>query len=199
MTCIAIIKNKKGKIVMAGDRRVSYDSGEFYQQPEPKIKKCEVTGILLGASGDSNLCELLMNMTLPDVTTDKTHLYMQYDFKKALRKHLIQNDYTDQHKVLNIPNKEECEALLVIYGKGYIVNIYNPNSDDFPNSAGIIAVEPSPIPFAIGSGSSSAIPILLAEHKRDGYMKKDHLALAMQIASETISSVDNQIDYVSEN
>lgn len=195
MTCIAVVKSKRGKVIMAGDRRLTWDWSQAMTMPGAKIRKDKATGILIGAAGTGNICTVFINiLKVPKIEVDDPDVYMFFKFKPALEKALMNAGYQCSAKRLKIPADDECQALVAIQGRVYMVDVVCPD----PEFGGLIQIEESPMPMAVGCGSSSAIPILLAERKREGYSTKEHLQLAMEIAADLSPGVDGNVDFISE-
>lgn len=200
-TCIAIIKNKSGKIVMAGDRRVSEHWGSAYKCPGPKIRK-KKNGILIGASGDSGLCKLIVDVFQPPkIRVEDTDTYMFFQFQPELINILAsQPGYVKDKKVLDLPPNTLCVALVCVNGRAYIVNISNVIEEGVHATphGGVLIIDDAPIPYAIGCGGASAVPILISEKKKLGYSTKEHLKQAMEIAAEISPGCDNSVNFISE-
>jgi ATP-dependent protease HslVU (ClpYQ) peptidase subunit len=186
-TCISIVKNRRGKLIMAGDRRVSGDWSFCYKCPYPKIKK-KNNGILIGASGDSALCKLVVDIfDPPQIDVRDLEIYMYYKLLPDLNKLIkSQPGYSDEHKLLRIAPTEACSCLIGIKGRVFTVDINNPLGEHVEaiSTLGRIIVDDAPIPYAIGCGSASSLPILLAEHNELGYNTREGLEKAMMIAAE---------------
>ncbi len=201
MTAIVIIKTKKGRVIMAGDRKLTYDWSLATSMPGPKIRKDADTGILIGAAGSGNLATVLVNLTkVPDLDLIDVEIYMHFKFKKALIKALLEAGYKDQHNQLMIPEDYGCDGLVVVRGRAFMVDIKHPdwNSNHGNVLGGIVEIEETGFPYAVGCGAASAYPILLAEKKREGYSTKEHLTLAMEIAADIAPGVDKFVDFISE-
>ena len=190
-TCIAIARLSNGKIIMGGDRRVSEDWGFAYKCPNPKVRK-SWNGILTGASGDSGLCKFIVDIfEPPKIETDDIDTYMYWNYLPALNK-LLKSipGYKDAHNLLKITEDEYCRAIVVVSDKAYTVEILS-NSD---SELGKIIIDDAPLPYAIGCGASSAIPVLLDEFNQKGYNTKAGLTKAMAIAAELSPGCDANID-----
>ncbi len=202
MTVIAIIKNRKNKVIMAGDRKLTYDWSLATSMPGPKIRK-DVSGVLLGAAGSGNLATILVNLTpVPDLeATDDIEVYMHFKFKKMLLKSLISAGYGDEHGRLMIPEDYGCDGLVVVDGRAFMVDIRNPDPMSHHGNvlSGIVEIEETGFPYAVGCGASSAYPIMLAEKKREGFNTKDHLKLALEITADISPGVDRFFDYIQES
>jgi hypothetical protein len=182
-TCIAICKNRRGKLMMAGDRLCSYDWGHAVYADRPKIAK--KNNILIGASGDSGLCTLLIDiMVLPESSVKDPDKYMFFIFREALVKLLKSSGYIDEDKLLRIPGDTSCNALVGIHGKVYTIDIHNSNPDHPAKQIGDIVIDPAPVLSAIGCGSIPALASLIKDKKALGYNTKEHLEEAVLLACE---------------
>lgn len=196
-TCIALIKTQRGKIIMAGDRRVSTNYGTGYTSPVPKIEKKD-NGILIGASGSGGLCHLLVTgFTPPDLQRNETiNDYMLFNYLPTLQDFLMkQRGWVNREKQLTIPTGIYVSALISINKEAYILDIMGP---EHPEESGYIDLDRVPIPFVVGCGSISAFPILHSESSLLGYNTKETLELAMRAAAEISDGCDFNIDYLAQ-
>lgn len=204
-TCIAVIRLKNGKVLMAGDRRVSCDWGFSYTCPYPKIAKKE-NGILIGASGDSGLCKLCVDVFEPpelivpaNSKTNDTLTYMYWTFLPALTKLIkSQPGYIDEHRILRLALNESCSLLVAVTGDVYQVDIMNPEEDIKEYSLGRIIIDDAPAPFAIGCGADTAYSVLLNKKKEHKHNTKEHLIQAVEQACEVSPGCGLPIDIISE-
>lgn len=202
-TIIAAIKNRKGKIIMAGDRRVSLDWGSSYLCPYPKIKKL-TNGILIGASGDSGLCKLCIdgfNQEYEIQTDPDTYMYHWFipDLVKLLKR---QPGFVDEHKLLRLAVGEACTILIACLGRLYTIDISNPEEDVKEYSMARVVLDDAPLPFAIGCGADSALPLLNKQYDINGYNTKEDLENAVQYACKVSPGCapnrDQTIDFIQE-
>jgi len=194
-TCISVIKTQRGKIIMAGDRRVSTTYGTGYTSPVPKIALKD-NGMLIGASGNGGGCHILVSgFTPPEFSSGEIiNEYMLFNFLPKLRSFLIkQFNWTNKEKDLVIPFGMDVEALIILEKEAYILDIISPEVEE---DNGSISIDRVPIPFAIGCGSISALPILHSEESLLGYNSCATLELAMRTAAEISDGCDNYIDYL---
>jgi len=100
-----------------------------------------------------------------------------------------------------IPEEYSCDGLVVVEGRAFMVDIRHPDSSSGHGNGlpGLVEIEETGFPYAVGCGASSAYPILLAEKKRDGFNTKEHLKLAMEITADISPGVDRYFDYIQEN
>lgn len=186
-TCIAAIKTRNGRLLMGADRQVSEDWGFSYKCPYPKIKKFN-NGILVGASGDSGLCKLMIDGLYqhdwPGVETD-TDTYMYYTFIPAVHKLIkSQPGYTDQHKLLLLAMDESCTMMVGIKGRLYIIDICNPEEEYKESPITRIVLDDLPIPFAIGCGAGPAYEYLSTKKQENRFNTKEDLDKAIRRACE---------------
>lgn len=195
-TCIAIVKTKRGKLIMAGDRRASWHWGHAESMNRPKVMKRN--GLLLGATGNGSLCSLLVDlMVIPSIKTD-INTYMFFTFREAVLKILLNQGYGDKDKNLHIPPDSGVSLVVGIQGHAFVVDIDNPYDTEHTTKGGLISIDEVSTPFATGCGGPSALPILLAERKREGHSTKEHLKLAMEIAADISPGCNNLIDFIQE-
>lgn len=196
-TCISLIKTKTGELMMAGDRKVSADWSFSYSCPNPKIRK-SWNGILTGASGDSGLCKTIIDVfEPPKMETEDTDLYMAYYYVPALHKHLKNiPGYIDEHRLLRLAVDESCLLIIGLSGKGYVVDISNPEEEYKEAPLARIVFDDIPIPFSIGCGSTSALPILLDEYNNKKYNTKATLTKAMIVAAEISPGCNASLDFL---
>lgn len=195
MTCIAVIKNKRGKLVMSGDRLASSETDvEFC--PYSKIKK--VNNFLIGGAGRCSLLYLLLKGFTPSYDGRDATTYLLTEFKYKLDKFLKQQGYTDANKLLKIKKNIEMSLLVGYKGKLFLVVLDKEETEDQSS----IEIEECSLPYALGSGDVAAKAVLLAENKREGYSTKEHLILAMQIACEISPGcglINNKPDIIHED
>ncbi len=195
-TCIAAIVSRRGKIIMAGDRRCSWDWGFAQSCPTPKIIKHN--GFLLGGTGSSDFLELILEGFTFDQDITDLKQYLLFSFKSKLTKFLTQHGYRDQHSMLQLPQSVSAEILLGKDGKLFIISFTPGNTESGLNEPSIISIGQVSAPFAVGCGAPSAIPILINKLKEVGYSTKEHLELAMQSAADISPGCDNQFDFLTE-
>ncbi len=199
-TCITAIKTKRGKLVMAGDRRASWDWSQAHNCTQAKVMKRD--GVLIGATGDSALCKLFVEvMDIPTIDVTDTDTYMYYKFQQALVRTLKQQvGYADTHKNLCIPSDVSCQLLVAVLGRLYTIEISNPDPDK-ERSGGLISIDDAPIPFAIGCGALASLGVLHGKLMEHGQLTKEDLILSLQVACELspgCALINNHPDIVSE-
>ncbi len=200
-TCIALCKLKTGDLLMAGDRRVSMSDGTVFKCPNPKITKTW-NGFLTGASGDSALCKHVVDLfDPPEFKIKEIDTYLAYIYVPELY-NTFKNlpGYMDEHKHLRLSSGEQCSILLGIRDRAYTIDIFSPFEDESkPFNISRMIFDDAPLPYAIGCGAASAMPILIEEYRSKGYNTKQGMAKAMSVAAELNNGCDNSIDYIQTN
>lgn len=175
MTCIAALKDSKGKIWIGGDHRISMDDA-YYKNLHPKVWKRD--GMLLAYAGDAILGEAFARFfPIPDRRIKDIDLYMHEIFTPALKKYVKRRELIDNRDI---------DAIIALKGRLYSVDLSNHKDHD-KICVDVIEI---PMPYAIGSGSDYALGSLLST---EGRPVKERLTLALEIASRLSSSCDNNI------
>lgn len=181
MTCIAILKNKRGKIYVAADRRVSDDRGVYQTRPNPKVIKRQ--GLILTGCGDSYLLDQISrHMNIPRNNNYDTDTYIHYCLYQAVQKFLINRGYTDDHRNLRIPDDMQTEILIVLDGRLYSMMLDR-----------IIRLEELSCPYATGTGGELAWGSLLTTEGSNMTVEQ-RLKTAIVISSVVNLTCDNQVD-----
>lgn len=200
MTCIAVCKLKSGKIVMAGDRRLTHDWSMATEMPVPKIRKTD-EGYLVGAAGTGNLATVLVELTaFPEAKSSDLSIYMHFQFKKSLIKSLIASGYGNSDGTLMIPGDDGMHGIVVIHGHVFAVDVRHPDDSAHHGNVltGIVEIEEMGTPYAVGCGSSTATPILRYLKRQKGYSTKEDLRTAMFEAADLSPGCDFKVDIISE-
>jgi len=197
-TCIAAIK-VRNKVMMAADRRSSWDFSQAQTMIKPKILKRN--GLILAATGDGYLCSLLVErLDIPGdpLHTDDLDTYMFESLHAHITKLLLRKGFKDGHNQLSIPGEDSgCELLVGVKGRLFNYVISNPEPENKDRSLGEIQVDELNLPYASGCGGALAWGSLLTTDKVD--MKpKDRLTLALEVAAHVSPGCDNNIDIVGE-
>lgn len=204
MTVIAAIKNKKGKLMMAADRRSSMGWHQAQSMPVPKIRKDEV-GVLRGATGDGHLCEILVDVfPMPECKTDTVSAYVHHQVRTSLEKFLIAQGYKNagEGKHLYIENIDGVELVLGIAGTLWSIEVLNHHEN-----LGIIKINQVNVPYATGCGGPWAWSV--AHTLQSGkYINKETgkhpsnkeiLTEMIMTSAEFSPGCDNKIDFISED
>lgn len=200
-TCIAVIRNRKGKLVIAGDRRCSWGYSFSQSMEFPKINKKD--NILLGATGSGDMCSLFVEdggFTFPERKVKCLNSYMYHSVKPAVHRFLLNQKYGNKDTLL-LPPDTFVEVVIGIEGQVWSLIVQNPLSEgSHEQFAGSIDIGRIPsIPYVTGCGRSSAYSILMYELKRTGYLTHQHLKDALAITAEISPGCDGVIDIMSED
>lgn len=197
-TCIGLIKLRDGRLMMAGDHRVSESFSSAYKCPFPKVRKKE-NGMLMGASGHSALCKFIVDVFEPPAIETDLDTYMFHPFQKALYKALRdQPGKSDEHHILRLAPDTSCAVLIGIENRGFIVDISN-ETENTPLDhyyGGEISIDDVPIPFVIGCGSTPAFPILYTTKTKHNTNTKAQLIQAMTAAAELSPGCDDDFTFI---
>jgi len=195
-TCIGLIKTKSGKLIIAGDRRLSWGWSLAQSMPRPKIAKRQ--GLLLGATGDGTLCSLFVNcMEIPKIGNKDLTSYMNNEFYNAIYNELVQHGYAEEHNLLKIPEDSYCE--LVVGIKKTVWSIVIANTDNNKDSAqGLIMIDEVNHPYATGCGGMAALGVLVHEQIKNKHLTEKHLLEALQTAAKLSPGCDSEIDILRE-
>lgn len=182
MTCICTLKTNN-TIYMAADRRLS-DDDKYITLPEPKIAFKH--DLLIGAAGDSYLCNIVLESFSWPYRGDETpNHYMFNVFRPKFIKFLKDLGHIDKEStILNSKSEDEVRLLAAFDEFIYQVDI----------SAEAFSIEQVTNKYcAIGSGSDFALGALLATEglnlKPQGRLKR-----AINAAASFSVSCDDNID-----
>jgi hypothetical protein len=195
MTCIAIAKNKSGKLMIAGDRRSSWGWSKAEEMEVPKINKKD--GILLGATGNGDLCSLFVEdggFNIPEKKTDCINTYMYHVFKKAVHKFLM-SQYFSTKDVLALPPDSYVEVVIGIEGQAWSLTVLNP-LEDSDHYAVEIMVSRVTLPYTTGCGGIPALAVLKHEKNKKGYLTKQDLEDSVKIAGQISPGCDEKVDII---
>lgn len=194
-TCIAIIKNRKNKLVIAGDRRCSWGYSFAQSMEFPKINKKD--NILLGATGDGDMCSLFVEdggFKFPEKRVKCLNTYMYHTVKPAVHRFLLAQNYGKKGDLLLSPGTY-VEVVIGIEGQVWSLTIQNPLPEGVEHMAGDISLGRIPsIPYVTGCGRGSAYSVLKYIKKTRGIITKEDLLAAMEITAEISPGCDNVID-----
>jgi len=192
-TCIAILRDKRGKLWMAGDRRVSW--GMHQAQIMPKAKIAYREGLLLGGTGCASICdEFVRLMSIPHMSKEaEPYDYMHNVFMPAVFDHLAVRKYLHE-KERRIAYREGADpaddwygALVLIGLRGDLFELTVDNYD--------ISLDQIDAPYATGCGDHLALGSLLTTENIK-MKEKDRLTLALQVAARVSPGCDNNIDII---
>ncbi len=201
-TCIAAIKSRTGKIVMAADRRASWDMSQA--QTMPRAKLVYRNGLILAGTGDGFLCHLIVDiLDFPPYLSDYDQdSYLHGDFYNSIRRLLDRKGMMDKDKMLKIPVDVDAEILIACGGRLYLMDIFNPSdTDNYPH--GLITLDEAALPFAAGCGGQLAWGALLQQDKllKEKGLKlsnTDRLIQALNVAADVSPGCNNIIDICTE-
>ena len=196
-TCIAAVKDKRGRIVMAADRRASWDFSQAQAMPRPKIQKRN--GLLLAGTGDGYLCTLIVDLLhVPVNEVEDPDTYMHWTLLKEVNKLLKAKGFVDQHNQLRIPADSGVEVLIACSGRLYTLTIDNPEPYK-ETPGGLISIDEVSLPYASGCGGQLAWGSLLTTGLLGTMKAKERLTIALTVAAEVSPGCDANIDIEIEN
>lgn len=190
MTAIIVDCTSKGKLIFAADRRETEGDNKA-KSVMPKVIRHK-NGMLMGAAGDSDICDYLMyGLNYPKIDIDPI-LYVYHKLQPFI------------YNTLNRKNWLECAANIVLVGvKGRVFSISIGKDDKEDRVAGVMPTMIA-VPCAIGSAGQitlaayKAIQVTDIEHGLGKQFIKDNLVTAIGIAASINTSIDNEVDIVQE-
>jgi len=193
-TCLAVLrekfdKKKKGELVFAADRRISWGSSQYQSMTYPKVRKRN--GFILAGTGDAYLCDLIVQLTnLPDIPKGmKIFNYVHQVFRRCMEETLIENGLKGEKDSIGIPEKMSAIVLLGVNRELFEISV-----DD---SYGIV-INPINAPYGHGCGGDYALGSLKTTENLK-MSSEDRLTIALNVASELSAGCDNKIDIVRES
>jgi ATP-dependent protease HslVU (ClpYQ) peptidase subunit len=192
MTCIAVIKSHKGKLIFAGDRRVS--SGDSYQiKVASKISKRN--GIIMAGAGSAYVSTLIRNILQFPVPKKKCNVsdYMHNAFFDKLNELLRKKGFL-RGSELHLPEELSTSILIGIRGQLFKIDLTNVSS------VGFVLINEVNTPYAIGCGGRLALGSLLT-WEVEGIIREPEAKLrtALKVASQVSAGCDDNIDIVYED
>lgn len=168
-TCIIALKNSKGKILIAADRRASFGFSKHISMNKPKVRK-EGQYIIAG-TGDGSLCALFVDAYTPPRYDEEDNLdyFMQHKFYQHIHKTLINHHFVDANKSLKIPGEIDSQLVIAIAGHVYTIDIFNPDPLS-PIPHGLVSIDEVPVPYTVGCGgehAKGAIDALMSQGIKD--------------------------------
>lgn len=196
MTCICVLKNKRGKLVFGSERRVI--NSHKYVLPIPKIVKRN--GIIIGGAGGSFVCSLITT-SLPIPAYNSAKSTQEYMFDSFLPSSL---EFLREHKIIhptenrvNIDpdllgsDSEAPDASVFLLGiKG---SLY-----EFEIDSKYFYLDVVPTPYAIGCGGKFALGSLLTTSDMP-ISVNEKLKLALKATSHLDPNCDDNIDIMVED
>jgi len=193
-TCLAVIREKldkkrRGELVFAADRRISWGSSQFQKLVYPKVKKRN--GIILAGTGDSYLCDLIVQLTpIPDLPPRmKVFNYIHEVLRRTIESNLIDNGMKGEKDGLGIPGKMYAAILVGIQKELYEINV--------DERYGIV-INQIDAPYGHGCGGDYALGSLKTTENLN-MSSEDRLTVALNVASELSAGCDNKIDIIRES
>jgi len=191
MTCLAVIRDAKGKLFMAADRRSSYGMSKAYSMEVPKINK--INKLLVAACGHGALCTELVNnirypkpvakVRLTDIDKNKSYeAYMLNDFRNSLVNHLKKHPYYVASK-----DDEPIHSIMLV---GVGNEIWEVDVDN-----GKVSMDRVATPHTSGCGGQLAMGAILAMlRSKHSYSPQDILRTSLEIAAEVSPGCNEVID-----
>lgn len=206
MTVIAVCKNRTGKLMMAGDRRDS--TGWHYAQvmEVPKINK--KNGLLIGATGSSDLCSLFVDddaFEVPERKVKSVNKYMHHIFKQEVVSFLVKQLYGRKDKetvtpTLLIPPNKSCEVVIGIDGETWILTIDNALPEAVDSLLGHLALFRVSSPYSTGCGGQGTPDGIFKYLLRTkGYITEKDLRTTLEIVAEISPGCNDTIDVIKED
>lgn len=196
-TCIVALKNSRGKILVAADRRASWSFSKAVTMNKAKVRKRD--GIIIAGTGSGALCSLFVDaFTPPEYNGEDLDIFMHFVFHRAIKKILTNHDYADEHKVLKIPSDSGCELIIGIAGHVYTVDIFNPE-EEHTHINGLINIDEVPTPYTTGCGgehAKGAIDACMHHGIKDTRLIA---TTAIKVAANNSPGCDDKIDIVVED
>lgn len=191
MTCIAALKKKNGKIIIASDRRMSWGMGK--QQKKPKPKSVGKGGLLVAGTGSCFVLSLAREvLEFPEIGKDQDPVqYMNNEFSFALRKLLLDKGMGSNNE-LKVP--QDLSAALLVACKGHLFEVDMAAS---PETSSVIIIDEINTPYASGCGGALALGSLMTT-EGSKLTERERLKIALKVAAKVSPGCDGNIDYVEE-
>lgn len=196
-TVLLAIKNKKGKIMMAGDRRVSWGMDAACKSPYPKVIKRD--NLLFAGTGCAYLCDLVVKFApIPPFSVDESlYQYIHGTFYNSLVPYLQQKGILVKDEIRINVNEDKDDkdwgASILIGAKGELVVL------DISNTGSPVAICPVALPFNAGCGGMYAIGAYTAVEKDKTLTDKQKLTKAIKIAAKYSPGCDANVDIIEED
>lgn len=197
-TCLAVLRDKEGKLWFAGDRRVSWDMSKAIKGPRAKIAKRN--GVLLAGTGVSSICDEIVDLlSIPRYnSTQSVFHYMNRNFLDAVLKHLSKRKllHKEERRLVYKEGKKEAEdgewfgAIILVGFQGELFELDVDNHH--------IAIGPIDAPYAHGCGGDYALGSLLTTE--DSKLNpKTRLIRALNVAARMSPGCGDGIDILTED
>jgi len=184
-----VIRDDKGTLWFAGDRRISWHFGKALKSPRPKITYRNK--VLLAGTGTSCICDLVTDQFDIPIKTDQqdTFNYIHTTFVPKLIKWLRQEGWVSEGErklsTSDDDGKSELGATILI---GVESDLYELDID-----TNMICADVIDAPYAAGCGGALAHGSLLTTESLD-YSPKKRLTIALKVAAKVSPGCDDNVD-----
>lgn len=204
-TCLVVLRDKKGKLVFGGDRRISWGH-QFQTTPRPKITKRN--NVLFAGTGVACLCDTVTDLChVPDIPKDMDGFhYVHNVLFNSVRQQLQEKGYMD--KDFNMTIGKDMMAVILI---GVLGDLFEMGITEHG-----ITIDAMDTPMAHGCGGSLALGSLEStvgdtlsslqkKLKQRGFrgklksIEECRIALAIDVAAKHSSGCDSQFDILRED
>jgi hypothetical protein len=193
-TCLAVVrekgtKKKRGKLVFAGDRRISWGMGQH--QIATRAKVIKRNGVVFAGTGVSYLCDLVCELCeVPDVPEQMDGFnYVHHVLYRNIMAILTEKGCMDKEGKVTL--SEDFEAVILVGFKGDLFEIC------ISNDCGV-TIDAIDAPYAHGCGGKYALGSLKTT-ENSKMSAEDRLKLALGIAAELSPGCDANVDIVRED
>jgi hypothetical protein len=211
-TCLAVLrekapKNKLGKLVFAGDRRISWGSTLYQVSPRPKITKRN--GVMFAGTGVSYLCDIVCELVdVPEVPYGVDGFnYVHNHLFPRIKDKLGDKGFVDKDGNISFPD-DDFAAMIIVGVNSELFEV------SLSNDSGI-TLDAIEAPYAHGCGGRYAmgsldatdgdsLKVLKNKLKQKGVKQtfstpeECRLVLALIAASRYSSGCDANIDILHE-
>lgn len=197
-TCLVLWKMRNGKLAIAGDRRCTVEDSQSITMEFKKINK--QNNILLGATGDFDLCNLLINregFKIPECRTKNTYNYIFNIFKPALNEYLRYYYNVEKGHSLVLPLEREVELIIGIHSQGWSCVIGpTDNSSVFTE---ISTTQVPALPVSAGCGRIEATALANYVLMKQKYISKQDMKDIYKIVGKLNNGCDVNCDIMTED
>lgn len=184
MTCIVTYPDKRGKIYLGADRRVSSEDTNYWIAPRPKITARDE--VLIGFAGTADVgYAITYHFPIPELNTNRTEFSIEIVFRNALRGWLLENKFIHDEDSKHLKCYADCEGLIVYNSKVFNIEI----------SDNIVTILQVPPMFAVGCGSTNAITIMQQMKSKNTLSVVE---ASLKAAADYSWGCDNNIDIIAE-
>jgi hypothetical protein len=190
-----MLRDDKGVLWFAGDRRISWNFSKAIKGPRPKVTNRN--GILLAGTGTSFVCDLVTDQfPVPEyIKGTDTFGYIHKMFIPELIKWLRSEGWAGEHdRKLNIEcegDADDAPMAIIVIGVGS--DLYELDIDNK-----MICADAIDAPYATGCGGALALGSLLTTEGL-GDIKlscKQRLGIALRVAAQISPGCDANIDII---